>query len=68
VRQVGNKAEQSEASKRVNTRITKLQAKRERWEVQRWNPKLGNPGVIESQWTIEGVTWARVELEEKAGE
>jgi hypothetical protein len=65
---VGNRAEQSEASNEVDTRITRSQAKSERWEVQRWNPKLGNPGVIESQWTIEGVTCARVELEEKVGE
>jgi hypothetical protein len=49
VRQLGNRAWQRVASEAVDVRISKLHAKSEWWTVQRWNPKLGNPGVIESQ-------------------
>ena len=49
VRQSGSRVRQAVASKAVEARMSKLQAKSERCEVQRWKPKLGRPGVMDIQ-------------------
>jgi hypothetical protein len=45
----GSKAQQTDASRGDEVRTSKLQANKEWCLSHRWKPKLGKPGVMDSQ-------------------
>ena len=62
-RLLGKMALQMAHSQGDEVRTSRLHMNRDLWLSNRWRPKLGKLGVIDSQWRIECMACDSVELE-----